>query len=150
MKIITLTQPWATLVAIGAKRVETRSWQTSYRGEIAIHAAKGMPYGARLMCHNQPFRQYLDRIGYNGPDDLPRGAVIAIVKLQSVVPCGNVLSWISDDERAFGHYAAGRFAWVLSPYVRRLAIPIAHRGSLGLRDIPDDVRVQLVAQGIAA
>ena len=41
MKALTLTQPWATLIAVGAKRIETRSWGTSYRGRIAIHAAKG-------------------------------------------------------------------------------------------------------------
>lgn len=38
MKAITLMQPWATLVAIGAKRLETRSWSTNYRGPLAIHA----------------------------------------------------------------------------------------------------------------
>jgi hypothetical protein len=43
MKALTLTQPWATLVAIGAKTIETRSWPTSYRGPLAIHAAKGYP-----------------------------------------------------------------------------------------------------------
>ena len=43
MKAITLTQPWATLVAIGAKRIETRSWRTFYRGPLAIHAGKTLP-----------------------------------------------------------------------------------------------------------
>jgi len=42
VKAITIREPWATLVAIGAKQIETRSWPTSYRGPIAIHAAKGM------------------------------------------------------------------------------------------------------------
>ena len=40
MKAITLWQPWASLLACGAKKYETRSWTTKYRGEIAIHAAK--------------------------------------------------------------------------------------------------------------
>lgn len=40
MKAITLWQPWASLLACGAKGYETRSWATSYRGQIAIHAAK--------------------------------------------------------------------------------------------------------------
>ena len=38
MKALSLRQPWATLVAIGAKQIETRSWSTAYRGTIAIHA----------------------------------------------------------------------------------------------------------------
>lgn len=40
MKAITLWQPWASLLACGAKHYETRSWPTNYRGPIAIHAAK--------------------------------------------------------------------------------------------------------------
>lgn len=39
----TVTQPWATSIALGHKRIETRSWHTRYRGLIAIHAAKD-PY----------------------------------------------------------------------------------------------------------
>lgn len=40
MKVITLIQPWATLVALGEKKIETRSWSTNFRGRIAIHAGK--------------------------------------------------------------------------------------------------------------
>jgi len=48
MKALTLTQPWATLIACGAKRIETRSWATDFRGRIAIHAAKGLsPFGGK-------------------------------------------------------------------------------------------------------
>lgn len=37
---ITLTQPWASLMAFGEKRVETRSWRTGWRGLTLIHAAR--------------------------------------------------------------------------------------------------------------
>ena len=40
MKAITVWQPWASLLVSGRKRYETRSWATTYRGPIAIHAAK--------------------------------------------------------------------------------------------------------------
>jgi phage tail tube protein FII len=40
MKAITLIQPWATLIILGEKKIETRSWSTNLRGEIAIHAGK--------------------------------------------------------------------------------------------------------------
>ncbi len=59
MKALTLTQPWATLVAIGAKCIETRSWRTSYRGPLAIHAAKGFPKAAWNLCLGQPFKSAL-------------------------------------------------------------------------------------------
>jgi hypothetical protein len=48
MKALTLTQPWASFVALGWKKIETRSWATAYRGPLAIHAAKGLPKGMRL------------------------------------------------------------------------------------------------------
>lgn len=43
MKALTLWQPWASLIAIGAKTIETRGWSTSYRGPLAIHAAQRAP-----------------------------------------------------------------------------------------------------------
>lgn len=40
MKALTLIQPWATLIMLGEKQIETRSWNTKYRGKLAIHAGK--------------------------------------------------------------------------------------------------------------
>ena len=42
MKVITIKQPWATLIAEGIKKVEFRTWKTNYRGELYIHAGKGI------------------------------------------------------------------------------------------------------------
>ncbi|MFR0823680.1 MAG: ASCH domain-containing protein [Clostridia bacterium] len=42
MKAITIKQPWATLIAEGYKEYEFRNWKTKYRGEILIHAGKGI------------------------------------------------------------------------------------------------------------
>lgn len=46
MRVITLKQPWATLVAEGLKKYEFRSWKLNYRGEILIHAGKGVDANA--------------------------------------------------------------------------------------------------------
>ncbi len=54
MKAISLLQPWATLVAIGAKRIETRSWATNYRGPLAIHASKS-PKMVNKLTWDEPF-----------------------------------------------------------------------------------------------
>lgn len=43
MPVLTLWQPWASLVALGVKTIETRSWATKHRGRIAIHAAGRRP-----------------------------------------------------------------------------------------------------------
>ncbi len=42
MKAITIKQPFATLIAEGYKEYEFRTWKTKYRGEILIHAGKGI------------------------------------------------------------------------------------------------------------
>ena len=42
MKAITIKQPWATLIAKGYKKYEFRTWRTKYRGDILIHAGKGI------------------------------------------------------------------------------------------------------------
>lgn len=93
MKGLSLTQPWATLVAIGAKRIETRIWATSYRGPLAIHAAKGLgPVGGKkglvLQCARKHFLPALDLImpdhlrGIHSPasiaDRLPLGAIATL------------------------------------------------------------------------
>ena len=46
MKVITLKQPWATLVAEGIKKYEFRSWKYNYRGDILIHAGAGIDFDA--------------------------------------------------------------------------------------------------------
>lgn len=42
MKVITIKQPWATLIAEGYKEYEFRTWKTKYRGDILIHAGKSL------------------------------------------------------------------------------------------------------------
>lgn len=138
MKALTLTQPWATLVAIGAKRIETRSWSTSYRGLIAIHASKGFPGDLQCMVREQPYRKYLEPAGFDQPWKLPRGQVIATCRLVDVLPTyrgGETLpEWIPgpfSDERMFGDYSDRRFGWILED-VQMLPEPVPAKGSLGL------------------
>ena len=40
MKVISIKEPFATLIKENIKNIETRSWKTNYRGEIYIHASK--------------------------------------------------------------------------------------------------------------
>lgn len=131
MKVLTLTQPWASLVAIGAKKIETRSWNTNYRGPLAIHAAKGFPEEAKDHWYKMIFQVELFAGGYTGIDDLPLGMVIATCELVNVVRIdGHHIPRI-EPELSFGNYSLGRFMWFLKGIVR-LPEPIPARGSLGL------------------
>lgn len=51
MKVITIKQPWATLIAKGYKEYEFRTWKTKYRGDILIHAGKNIDKKAMERFH---------------------------------------------------------------------------------------------------
>lgn len=148
MPALTLTQPWASLVAIGAKRIETRSWNTTYRGPIAIHAAKGWPNEAKELVWREPFLACLREAGlvtFNnfigvagaGEARLPVGAVIATAQLDDTFPITEeswsyLLKFGAQHEADFGDYSyPGRFGWVLTD-VSPLEEPVAAKGALGL------------------
>ncbi len=42
MKVLTIKEPWASLIINGYKKYEFRSWKTNYRGKLLIHAGKGI------------------------------------------------------------------------------------------------------------
>src|SRR5437660_590025 len=86
MKSITVTQPWATLIVLGAKRHETRTWRTRHRGALAIHAAGHFPEDQHDLCRQEPFRSILRKAGYSSWFDLPTGAVLGTVQLTACVP----------------------------------------------------------------
>lgn len=86
MKVLTLTQPWATLVVIGIKEIETRSWKTNHRGQLGIHAARTFPRCARLIACSKPFKSALAMAGYAWPQDLPTGAVLGVAFLAGCEP----------------------------------------------------------------
>lgn len=149
MKAISLYQPWASLVAIGAKRIETRSWGTKYRGPLAIHAAKAIPDWAEELCEtSETFNKALVDAGikYDGNTPLSRlvpvGAVIATCNLINCVkilgPTGRFImlekgGFVDTEGReyVFGDYTPGRYAWILED-VKWLPEPIPAKGHQGL------------------
>lgn len=129
MLALSLTQPFATLVAIGAKRIETRGWKTSYRGELAIHASKGYPKWARELARDATFARALTAGGYDFPHELPLGVVVATCELTVCVPTDQM--FLPKEEAPFGDFSSGRYAWFLAD-VRPLKEPVPARGALGL------------------
>lgn len=157
MKILSLTQPWATLMDIDAKKFETRSWATPYRGPIAIHAAKNLtPVGGRRglneLCSREPFRSVLlDHYRVAHKEEhlelffldfhlwLPFGEILCVGEL---VQCYNTLNrtfWdkrlLSEQEREFGDYSPNRQAWQFEN-IKSLIPTLRYTGAQGLRDLP--------------
>ena len=137
---LSLWQPWATLMAIGAKRIETRSWETLYRGPLAIHAATRWGADIRRIASSSPFSTALIDAGIDldwANDPLPLGKIVAVVDLVDVVRIGTVFLAASD-EYAFGDYTPGRFAWITQNH-RALPEPVEWRGRQRLFKIPASV-----------
>lgn len=135
IQTLSLLQPWASLVVIGAKKIETRSWSTSYRGSLAIHASKRLTRDQKEMCDEWPFYEALAAVGIGSWRDLPTGAIVATCRLTEVLATDRVVAWadhyLRGHEKAFGDYTPGRYAWLLADVVP-LPEPIPARGSLGL------------------
>ena len=122
MKAITVWQPWATLLATGQKHNETRSWKTSYRGEILIHAAKTDHSGILLHIPMEELKHFQDA---------------GVVKA-NLVDCFQIdeayrrkLQRENPAELAFGDYTIGRYAWVMADAIL-FNKPISARGKQGL------------------
>ena len=69
MKVLTIKQPWATLIMQKNKRFEFRSWQTKYRGELLIHAGKGID------------KEAVKRLAKYLPKELPQEKILGKVTL---------------------------------------------------------------------
>lgn len=113
MKALTVKQPWAELIASGRKPLETRTWSTSYRGKLAIHAGKEV----------DPFGPPTPRLAAE------RGVIVAIADLVDCRPMT-----LADEDAACCAYVEGKYVFVLDN-VRRLPPPgIPAKGKLGLWD----------------
>lgn len=98
MKALTLHQPWASLIAIGAKRIETRSWATSYRGPLAIHAAarkpkEGLVGHYHVADYGKFWGLWCVDDGYTRDRVLPLGAIVATCELVDSVPILDAWRW---------------------------------------------------------
>jgi activating signal cointegrator 1 len=148
MKTLSLSQPWATLVVLGIKRLETRSWQTSYRGPLVIHASKKLPGAAHALCRREPVLSLLRNAGIDSSLSLPLGAVVGVVEL---LDCVRVEEMDLDAlpatelaparlELALGDFSPGRWVWRLGESIR-LGKPIPSSGQLGVFELPLDPAV---------
>lgn len=152
MRILSLWQPWASLIALEMKQYETRSWGTDYREKLLIHATK------RLVNQDELAAISYASIGHLSWDKIsginyPLGCVVAIVDLTDCRMMESRYSTISEQtyayineqsplELAVGNWQPGRYAWKLENIIA-LSNPIPWKGAQGLRDAPSEL-VELV------
>lgn len=127
MRVLTISQPYASLIANGEKWVENRRWSTNYRGPLVIHAGKGTQY----MTHAE-MRE----------DGLPIGSVVAVCVMLDCVKLTEA------HERVKRHaHAEGPWCWILEDVVK-LETPIQLVGKQGLFK-PSDELVTALSERVA-
>lgn len=130
MKAISIIEPWATLIVIGAKAYETRGWKTPYRGWLAIHASKKLPgYAREWFQGNRWAREAFEAAGLR-LDQLPIGCVIGRVWLEDCVPTKSLADAIDEREKSFGNFGPRRYGWKVRNPIRHK--PVEARGALSL------------------
>lgn len=140
MKALTLWAPWAHLIPVKAKRFETRGWNTSHRGPLAIHASAAavkmeyllLPGIEQALRENGVVPANLPLESFQ--DYLPQGAVLCIANLVQVHRT-DILTAPGEfqltDEYLFGNYEPGRFAFELE-ILEVFDPPIPAKGAQGL------------------
>lgn len=116
MKALSLWQPWASLIADGRKKVETRSWNMLYRGPLAIHASKRVEKDA---CED---------FGYDWRT-IPRGSILCIVEVKRSVQFPDALT----PPDPYGDFSYGRYG-ILMELLEKFSEPVVTRGFQGLWD----------------
>lgn len=133
MKALTICEPFATLIARGAKRVENRTWSTSYRGPLYIHAGKSKDW-----LNLDPTGKFDSE--YKIPlSQMSFGAVIAIAKMTDCVHIERIgqehirkkYPWLENHE-----HAEGPWCFILESV--NCIGPWPWRGAQGMFDIDDD------------
>lgn len=131
VKALTISQPFASLIADGKKWVENRNWATRYRGPLAIHAGKGTQYMTRKELA-----------------EVPHGCIVAVASLVGCVNLASARKWAEDREHWGGstlgegtqltvrdllahEHAEGPWCWILED-VQKLESPVAVAGAQGL------------------
>lgn len=174
LKVISLWEPWSTLLAIKAKRIETRGWDTDYRGPVAIHSTKGGLSVQNLneTCFEEHFFEALDggykpfkrwnesnagaRLNICKAGVFPHGHILAVGQIGDCLPTESTgcLPGVFDDhpkldtpqERAFGDFSPGRFGLVFEKVVR-LQVPVPFKSRQGkLLELDIAVEDEIYAQ----
>lgn len=152
MKAICLWEPWASAMAAGLKKNETRNRPTSHRGQLAICSAKKIPSAVHvpnavtclLWDHRARFP------GYHGNMmdlllSLPFGKVVCVVDLFACWPVENEAAQLTDEEFILGDYAPGRWVWKTRDY-KKLDVPVPVIGRQGFFDLAPDVEARVKDQ----
>ena len=108
MKVLSIIEPWATLITSKQKYIETRSWKTSYRGELYIHASK-----KHINSKDTKIQELLKLLPST---EMNYGKIICKCQLVDCIYMDEkFINEIKQNQQEYmcGDYQIGRYAWIL-------------------------------------
>ncbi len=126
IKVLSIIEPWATLIKEKKKFIETRSWKTSHRGELYIHASN-----KKVKSSDPEIKRLLELIPGVG---MGYGQIICKCNLVDCVYMDQeFIDKIKSHQQEFmcGDYRIGRYGWILED-IEVLDRPISTKGHLNI------------------
>ncbi len=126
MKVLSIIEPWASLIKENVKYIETRSWKTTYRGKIYIHASL-----KKVPKNNDHINKLVSLLKEK---DFKYGHIIAEANLVDCIYMDEeFINEIKSNQTEYlcGDYQIGRYAWKLTN-IKPLSQPIKASGKLGI------------------
>lgn len=126
MKVLSIKEPWATLIRNKDKYIETRSWKTNYRGELYIHASL-----SKISKETKERKELMEIVGKSS---MSYGRIICKCNL---VDCKymdeDFLKEIKKNKKEYvcGEYKLGRYAWILKD-IKKINPSIEAKGKLNI------------------
>ena len=131
MKVLSIKEPFASLIKNEIKHIETRSWKTNYRGKLYIHAS--------LANDLKKYQDRLELMELIKDLDLSYGKIICKCNLvDCVYMTEEFIEKIKENQQEYvcGMYSVGRYAWILDN-IEVLDEPIEVKGRLGIWNYDD-------------
>lgn len=128
MRVLSVKEPFASLISLGIKKIETRSWKTNYRGEIYIHAS----LTKNIIKDKKRKEKLLNLLPENY--NFKQGSIICKAILKDCIYMDE--EFINNIKKGkieylCGHYEIGRYAWILDD-IKILDEEIPAKGKLGI------------------
>ncbi|MBE6160853.1 MAG: ASCH domain-containing protein [Firmicutes bacterium] len=127
MKVLTIKEPFATLIKNGVKKIETRSWKTKYRGELYIQAS--------IASIDKKIYERKELVKLIGNLEMGNGYILCKCNLVDCIEMTedfiNEIKSNNHQEYICGRYEVGRYAWILDN-IEVLDKPIKVKGQLGI------------------
>ena len=123
MKVLSIKEPFATLIKDGIKIYDTRSWKSNYRGEIYIHASLSLSKSENVETANKYLKS-----------GIKSGCILCKCELiDCILMTKDFIDYINKEtnESDYGRYEVGRYAWKLR-VIEVLPKPISAKGKLGI------------------